>query len=282
MDPWRALRLQLEWGVDECLDDQPVDRRQPTDRRRPVATGATQPQLSTRTAAGASAETPAAIPVLRVAARAGAGATSVDRAIAAAAAATSIEALATAFANFTECPLRDTATHFIFTAGSPHAPAWIVGEAPGADEDRAGHGFAGRTGDLLDQMLAGIALTREQVLLADMVPWRPPGGRDPTPRETAMCQPFLRRLIVLGRPRVIVLLGSRVAAAVTGDRLTTRRMAKPLAVAVDGFAEPVTAIPIPTLEQVASGGTARRAAWQGLRALRRTIDGQITQKPREV
>jgi DNA polymerase len=127
-------------------------------------------------------------------------------------------------------------------------------------------------------MLASIALARDQVLLANIVPWRPPGGRDPAPRETAMCLPFVRRLIVLGRPREIVLLGGRVMAALIGDRLTSRRMAKPLGVAIDGLAEPVIAIPLPTLEQVAGGGTARRSAWQGLRALRRTIDSRKTEK----
>jgi len=278
MDAFNALRLQVEWGVDECLDDQPVDRRRPINQRRLVATGVAEPRSSLRAAAGTSAETPAAVPVPRVAAPAGAGTASVDRAIAAAAAAASIEALAMAFADFTECPLRDTAAHFIFTAGAPEAPTWIVGEAPDADEDRAGHCFTGRTGELLDQMLASIALARDQVLLANMVPWRPPGGREPAPRETAMCLPFLRRLIVLGRPRVIVLLCGRAVSGLTGQRPISRRMGKPLAVAFDGLAGPVTAIPLPTLDQVASGGTARRAAWEGLRALRRTIDGQSAGK----
>jgi DNA polymerase len=97
----------------------------------------------------------------------------------------------------TRCALHESRTQTVFGVGNPHAKLMFIGEAPGADEDREGVPFVGRAGQLLDKMLASIGLDRGKVYIANVVPWRPPGNRTPTPLETAACLPFTRRQIAL-------------------------------------------------------------------------------------
>jgi uracil-DNA glycosylase family 4 len=109
---------------------------------------------------------------------------------------------------FEGCALRATATQLVFADGNPQARLMFVGEAPGRDEDIEGLPFVGRSGKLLDRMLAAIALDRKSVYIANIVPWRPPGNRTPTPQETAICLPFTQRQIELVDPDVLVCLGN--------------------------------------------------------------------------
>lgn len=108
---------------------------------------------------------------------------------------------------FEGCMLRATATQLVFADGNPAARVMFVGEAPGRDEDIAGLPFVGRSGKLLDRMIAAIGLDRTQVYIANIVPWRPPGNRTPTPHESAICLPFIRRQIELADPDILVCLG---------------------------------------------------------------------------
>jgi uracil-DNA glycosylase family 4 len=117
---------------------------------------------------------------------------------------------------FDGCALKATATQLVFADGNPNARIMFVGEAPGRDEDIEGLPFVGRSGKLLDRMLAAIGLDRSQVYIANIVPWRPPGNREPSPHETSVCLPFIQRqielcdpdfLICLGRPSMQTLLG---------------------------------------------------------------------------
>ena len=110
-------------------------------------------------------------------------------------------------ANFEGCALRATATQLVFADGNPQSRVMFVGEAPGYDEDVSGRPFVGRSGKLLDLMMAAIGLDRTLVYIANVVPWRPPGNRTPTPQETAICLPFIRRQIELANPDVVVCLG---------------------------------------------------------------------------
>src|SRR5579875_362474 len=130
-----------------------------------------------------------------------------------AAAADTVEALAAAVARFEGCPLKRTATNTVFIDGNPQAPVMIIGEGPGAEEDRTGRPFVGRAGQLLDRMLAAIGLDRTQVLITNVVYWRPPGNRTPTAAEIAACLPFVLRLIALVKPKVLVLCGGTAAGA---------------------------------------------------------------------
>ena len=116
--------------------------------------------------------------------------------------------------NFDGCSLKFSANSTVFGYGNPNADIMFIGEAPGADEDREGKPFVGRSGHLLDKMIAAIGLKREDCFISNILPWRPPGNRTPTDGEVAVCLPFLRRQIELVNPKVIFLLGGSAANAV--------------------------------------------------------------------
>jgi uracil-DNA glycosylase len=119
---------------------------------------------------------------------------------------------------FEGCMLRATATQLVFAAGNPNARVMFVGEAPGRDEDIAGLPFVGRSGRLLDSMMEAIGLDRTKAYIANVVPWRPPGNRTPTPQETAICLPFIRRQIELANPDILVCLGQPSTQTLLGTR----------------------------------------------------------------
>lgn len=125
----------------------------------------------------------------------------------------SLEALEALLAAFDGCPLKTTAKSLCFYRGSPRARLMVIGEAPGRDEDLAGKPFVGRAGQLLDRMLAAIALTEADVHITNIVYWRPPGNRTPTPEEAEACRPFLERQISLVEPEFILTLGAPAAKA---------------------------------------------------------------------
>ncbi len=116
------------------------------------------------------------------------------------------------------CGLAATASRMIVSAGAWGAPVLVAGGAPEADDERAGEAFAGPHGRLLDAMLHAIGLDRTQVYFINVVPWRPPGNRMPTPLELALCLPFARRLIALADPQLILCLGERAAQPLLGSR----------------------------------------------------------------
>ena len=129
----------------------------------------------------------------------------------------SFEELAAAVDAFEGCPLKAGATRTVFTDGVPGADLLVIGEAPGRDEDRIGKPFVGRAGQLLDRMLAAIGRSREtNVLISNVIFWRPPGNRTPTPMETAVCRPFVDRLIELTEPKAIALAGGAPMQALLG------------------------------------------------------------------
>lgn len=133
-----------------------------------------------------------------------------------AAGAANLQALRDGVAGFTGCTLSNTAKNLVFDGGNPDARVMLVGEVPGRDEDLEGKPFAGETGRLLDQMLAAIGLTRDDVYLANMLPWRPPGDRQSTPAEQAMCLPFITRQIELCAPEILIFAGGAAAKQMLG------------------------------------------------------------------
>ncbi len=139
--------------------------------------------------------------------------------------AASLDELRQAVEAFEGCALKLTAKSTVFGAGDPHAHVMIIGEAPGADEDRIGQPFVGRSGHLLEKMLAAIGLKRDEVYITNVLPWRPPGNRTPTDGEVAVCLPFLRRQIEFIRPKVLLLLGGSAANALldNGDPISRLR-----------------------------------------------------------
>lgn len=125
----------------------------------------------------------------------------------AAAGAQTLDELREILARFEGCALKQMAKNLVFADGNPQARVMFVGEAPGAEEDRDGLPFVGRSGKLLDQMMKAIGLDRTSVYIANIIPWRPPGNRTPTPQETAICFPFIRKQIELANPDFLVCLG---------------------------------------------------------------------------
>ena len=128
----------------------------------------------------------------------------------------SLESLGAALRDFEGCGLKATATKLCFYRGAPQADVMLIGEAPGRDEDLAGEPFVGRAGQLLDRMLSAIGLTGRDVHITNIVYWRPPGNRTPTPQEALACRPFLERQIELVAPKILVALGGAAAKEVLG------------------------------------------------------------------
>jgi uracil-DNA glycosylase family 4 len=204
MTPERAptvrqlLAFYLEAGVDCALTEAPVNRL-------------SDPEIPT-----ASRETPSREPVRAtpavVAPARGEAALAPEAAIMsareAARTAPSLEALRGLLETFDGCALKFTATRLVFADGNPGARVMFVGEAPGREEDIEGLPFVGRSGKLLDRMMAAIGLDRTTAYIANVIPWRPPGNRTPTPQETQICLPFIQRQIELVNPDVLVTLGN--------------------------------------------------------------------------
>jgi uracil-DNA glycosylase len=137
--------------------------------------------------------------------------------------AASLEVLRGILEKFEGCALRVTAKQLVFADGNPQARVMFVGEAPGREEDLEGLPFVGRSGKLLDRMLAAIGLNRTTAYIANIVPWRPPGNRTPTPQESQICLPFIRRQIELANPDVLVCLGKPAVATLLGVEDGIRR-----------------------------------------------------------
>lgn len=184
-----------------------------------------------------------------------------------AAASPNLETLRTNLERFEGCSLKRTATQLVFADGAPGSRVMLVGEAPGGDEDRIGRPFVGRAGQLLDRMLDAIGLDRQGVYIANVVPWRPPGNRTPTPSEIQACLPFIRRQIELAAPEILVCLGWSAAQTLLGvaEGMTRTRGKWFTYECQDGRAIPAIAMfhPAYLLRQP----RLKRQAWADMRAL---------------
>jgi DNA polymerase len=254
-----ALRLQLDWGADEALLDQPLDRTVPR-----LATPALAPRHEPTPAAPRPAPPrPGLVPP-----------PAASRAAALAAGATTLEELQAAMAGFDGSTLRETATNLVFADGVAGAPLMLIGEAPGADEDRLGRPFVGVSGQLLDRMLASIGLSRDAgCYITNILPFRPPGNRTPTDAEINLFLPFVLRHIVLAKPRRLLLLGGVSAKALLGAKEgITRLRGRWREVMVE---EQSTLPALATLHPayLLRNPVAKRDAWADLLLLRRTLDG---------
>jgi DNA polymerase len=198
----QLLAFYLEAGVDCALTDEPVNRL--TD---PAAAPAVAAPAAFTEARPALRPPPAAAPVPR-GEIAPAPEAAISSAREAARTAPTLETLRALLENFDGCALKFTATRLVFADGNPQARVMFVGEAPGRDEDIEGLPFVGRSGKLLDRMIAAIGLDRSSAYIANVIPWRPPGNRTPTPQETQICLPFIQRPIELVNPDVLVTLGN--------------------------------------------------------------------------
>ena len=198
-DALATLAWLIEAGADEAIAEMPVDRLNA--KAAPLSPAAPVP-IAPRAVSVASAPS---------------GGDPIGDAQAAATAANTLGELKAAMEAFEGSALKGAATHTVFADGTPAGRVMFIGEAPGRDEDRIGKPFVGRAGQLLDKMLASIDLDRSRnCYITNVINWRPPDNRDPSPEEAAICLPFLRRHIELANPGVIVLLGAVAARHVMG------------------------------------------------------------------
>lgn len=230
------LRWQLEAGVDEAISADPVNHyHERSGKDQSGVTGA--PSAGSSALAPAPASPPASPPGLNETAavfkpapeplkprRAGGQESALHDARAAAHDAPSLEALRTILENFDGCGLKTTATSLVFGEGNSQAQIMFVGGVPGADEDRVGRPFVGVSGQLLDRMMEAIGLDRKSAYITNILPWRPPGNRNPSPAEIAICLPFIERQIELIEPDILVMVGGVSAKTLLGRSEGIMRM----------------------------------------------------------
>ncbi|HVI91142.1 MAG TPA: uracil-DNA glycosylase [Dongiaceae bacterium] len=293
-DPLTLLKLYIEWGADEAVEETPQSRFGATgwgtlpaapapagsSARPGVADrqGATyQPAGQNRVSGGNNRDAiaPRASEALRQQpADPGSGAEPavILNAREAAKAAVDLAALREALAAFDGCALKKTATNLVFADGNPAADVMLVGEAPGADEDRQGKPFVGVSGQLLDRMMAAIGLDRSTFYITNVCFWRPPGNRKPTEAELAAQLPFVTRHIELVQPKVLVLVGGSSAQGLLGlNDGITRLRGRWLDYTSPNLSAPIPALPIFHPAYLLRQPGLKREAWRDLMKLQAKI-----------
>jgi DNA polymerase len=275
------IREIMEWyveaGVDVLLEDAPIDRfseTPPAPRPKALPRNApTTPSPFERLAkkdnnerrqpvSPAVTAQPATLP----------DAAAIETAKAMASKAGTLDELKDIMAEFDGCNLKRTAKSLVFADGNPQAKLMLIGEAPGRDEDIQGLPFVGRAGQLLDKMLAAIELDRDLAYITNVIPWRPPGNRTPTPQETEICRPFIKRHIELVKPDCILMLGGSAAKTLmkTQDGIMKLR-GKWTEIKTDNAS--IKALPTLHPAYLLRQPGHKRLAWQDLLSLKQTMDG---------
>jgi len=251
-DAAEALRWLSEMGADEIIGEGPVNRL-----AAPAPKAAPAPPATVARAAPPVA--PVVVP--------GTSAASYG----------SLAEIAAALDGFDACPLKKTATKLCYADGNPQARVMLIGEAPGREEDIEGRPFAGRSGQLLDRMLAAVGLSRtaqdreSAVFITNTVFWRPPGNRNPTEAETQMCLPFLIRTIELQQPDVIVCLGPMPAQRLTGKTEPILKLRGKWVTANVG-GRSISLLPTLHPSFLLRQPAQKRLAWRDLLSLRQMLD----------
>jgi uracil-DNA glycosylase len=270
-DPTKAARellaFYVEAGVDVCLDDEPADHAE--SGRNQAHDVLEQPGPAPLAAQGLPPRPPPSttLPVPPD--------TAVMAARQAAKNAASLGELRRILEGFEGCVLKQTAKKLVFADGNPQARVMFVGEAPGREEDLEGLPFVGRSGQLLDRMMAAIGLDRTSAYIANIIPWRPPGNRTPTPQEAAICLPFILRQIELSDADVLVCLGGPSAQALLGAKegiLKTRGRWFTYLAGSREIRAMATLHPAYLLRQPLQ----KRLAWRDLLMLKKALEGAAT------
>ncbi|WP_112607486.1 uracil-DNA glycosylase [Rhizobium sp. WW22] len=274
------LHFHADAGVDWLLEDQPVDRfaefeamraaRQGARaaQPRPEATApAARPRTERRPATKPAAAPPRATPAIP-------DEQAVEQARFAAESARSLSELKTALEAFNGCNLKNSARSTIFASGTPEGRIMVIGPMPSADDDREGAPFAGRAGQLLDRMLAAIGLKRDEILLTNVIPWRPPGNRAPSPPEIEICRPFIERQIALAEPKAVLLLGNFTARHFFGSTETIHGLrGEWREISVSGRTIPAIASLHP--QELLTAPVNKRLAWSDLLTFKNYIAAEI-------
>ena len=266
------LKLYIEWGADEAIESTPQSRLGATLRPTAKSPGPVQkpanpgpaPQLSEQSV---PAFRPAAAPVRTLGDQA-----AVLSAREAARADPDLAALREALARFDGVSLSKTATNLVFADGNPKAKVMLVGEAPGADEDRLGLPFVGVSGQLLDRMMAAIGLDRTSFYITNVCLWRPPGNRKPTDLELAAQKPFVERHIELVAPKVLVLVGAAAAQGLLGTTEgITRLRGRWFQYTLGESGQTIPALPIFHPAYLLRQPAQKRETWRDLLKLREVL-----------
>src|SRR5580658_501082 len=259
-----ALSWLLDAGADEALQDEPVDRFSVA---APARAAAPKPPSMRSAPETIRPKTEFAKPSTPKAALLAVDTDSIGRATEIAASCNSLGELKAALEAFEGSALKKLATNTVFADGTPDYHIMLIGEAPGREEDLAGVPFVGRAGKLLDKMLAAIGLDRKtSAYITNVINWRPPENRDPSPEEAAICLPFLRRHIELVAPEIIIVLGAVAARHVMGRTDGIMRLrGKWLEYHVNGRMIPV----MPTLHPayLLRRAIDKKLAWRDLQAI---------------
>jgi uracil-DNA glycosylase family 4 len=263
------LDFHVEAGVDLALDETPHNRF-----AEPPPTAAERPAAEPRAAQPRQNPVPAtpARPLPQAAAGTPEDAAHLARELARHA--KSLEELEGLLATFEGCSLKFSAKNLAFADGNPEGRVMLVGEAPGADEDRIGKPFMGRSGQLLDRMLAAISLDRTQVYVANIVPWRPPGNRTPTPQEVAICKPFIARQIELANPDFLLCLGGPATQNLLDIKDGILRTRGRWLTYRTGDGREIKTLPTLHPAYLLRQPLQKRLGWRDFQALRRALDGK--------
>jgi len=271
LSPDEALRFYLDVGVDETTGSTPLDRyalskaSAKAAKLPPPAVAVSPPKAS------AVAQRPGAA---SSATSHGAPQSAIGQSAAiTAAAAMSLKELKAAVEAFDGCALKSTAKSTVFADGNPDGRLMVIGEAPGSDEDRQGLPFIGVAGKLLDRMLGSIGYSRETAYIINVIPWRPPGNRNPTPEEVAICTPFLERHVALVKPEVILMVGGLSAKTLLNrPEGITRLRGRWEAVSALGLEQPIPAIATFHPTYLLRSPQQKRLAWRDLLAVKEKLD----------
>jgi len=259
------LRFYAEAGYDEALAEQPVDRfaeARPAPREAVAAAAPAQQQ-----------PTPARQPPVRAAHKTAVpDEEQAQRARALAGEAATLDQLREIMAGFDGCNLKFTAKNLVFADGNPEADLMLVGEAPGRDEDMEGLPFVGRSGRLLDRILAAIGRDRTSAYIANVIPWRPPGNREPSPLETEICRPFIERQIELAAPKVLVTLGNPSTKLLLKTQTGIMRMRGTWALYTTASGREIPAMPALHPAYLLRNPAHKRLAWRDFLEIKAKLD----------
>ena len=282
LSPRELLQWYLEAGVDETIGDAPVNRYLDPPAIRATASAArnspppapARPQAPAPPSRGME-DAPSTAPTApaRPPAKPAAADQALQSAWALAAAAMTVEELRRALEGFDGCGLKKTATNLVLGDGNPQARVILIGEAPGAEEDRQGLPFVGVSGRLLDRMLGSIGLDRTQVYISNTVFWRPPGNRNPTTMEMAICMPFVERLIELVDPEILVALGGAAAKVLLAQNVGIGQLrGRWFAYSTPRLPRPVEATAVFHPAYLLRSATHKGEAWRDLLEIKRKLD----------
>lgn len=270
--PDQLLRWYLEAGVDETIGEQPVDRFAAHAQAR-AAAAAPRPQPGPAApAAEARAAAAHVLPAHHHPAVPGQHAATASHV---ASACTTLEELRVALSGFDGLPLKASCTSTVFADGNPQAEVMVIGEAPGQEEDKQGLPFVGPSGRLLDRMLASIGLDRGSVYITNVLPWRPPANRKPTPDEVAVCLPFVTRHIELVDPKMLLLFGGAAASAILARHEGIGRLrGQWFTFSSPGLPRPIPALATFHPAYLMRTPEAKREAWRDLLMVKKRLDGR--------